>query len=389
MSFDRSWKPALLPVILIAGLASQGCAKHEEEAAHVPQSAPVRVHTVDARMAEVPGVYEATGVVRAAVTSMVAAQVMAQVVQVHVNAGDIVAPGQTLATLDSREVETAVRQAEASRAEVKDAFPEAQQHVVAAQAQLQLAQATYQRMAKLFEERSLTAQELDEAKARLAAAQSNVEVAQAHQVQLKSKLQRADEGVKQASIIRGHTVIRAPFAGVVIDRKAEPGMIASPGMPLFVIEQGGAYRFEAQVEQRSFGMIKAGQTSEVSVDTTPEPIAGRVVEIVPALDPATHTFTVKIALPGKASLRSGIFGRARFTQSPAQALVIPASAVQRRGQLETVYVANGNRAVARLITTNPSTAGQLTVSSGLSAGERLVNPIPEGLSDGSAIEVQP
>ena len=224
--------------------------------------------------------------------------------------------------------------------------------------------------------------------ARLRMARASHEMAVARRAQLEQKIRQAESAVAQAATMKGYTEITAPFRGVVVERKAEPGMLAAPGMPIAVIEQAGGYRLEAAVEENRLGRVRPGMAVEVILDALSAPQQGRVEEIVPALDPGSRTFTVKIGVAGPL-LRSGMFGRARFTLGERKALLAPASAVVRKGQVEQVYVVENGVAKARLVTTGARMGDKLEVLTGLRAGESVVTAPPAGLQDGSPVEVRP
>jgi membrane fusion protein (multidrug efflux system) len=98
---------------------------------------------------------------------------------------------------------------------------------------------------------------------------------------------------------------------------------------------------------------------------------------------------VKIDLPQLPELRSGLFGRACFATGVRKELTVPAESVVTRGQLQLVFVAENNIAHARLVTLGASAKNQLEVLSGLHPGDRVIVPIPTGLSDGSPMVVRP
>src|SRR5207253_11434345 len=85
--------------------------------------------------------------------------------------------------------------------------------------------------------------------------------------------------------------------------------------------------------------VRTGQQVLVAIEALDsEALKGRVVQIIPAADPASRTFQVKIELPADTRLRSGLFGRAQFSRGQRPALLIPRSAVVERGQLQGVFV---------------------------------------------------
>jgi RND family efflux transporter MFP subunit len=368
-----------------AFLAGCGGAK-APEAKQRAEAPAVRVKTGKAENAQVPEVYEATGTVRARTTTVLAARVMGYLREVRVRAGDTVRAGQVVAVLEVREIESGLRQAEAARAEARSALPEVDNAIAAAKAQLDLAGSTHNRMKTLFDQKSITNQEFDEVAARLRMAEANHQMALARKAQLEQKIRQADEAVAQAQISKGYAEVAAPFAGTVVERKAEPGMLASPGLPIAVIEQAGDYVLEAAIEEARLASIRPGTPVKVAMEATGKTIEARVREIVPALDPGSRTFTAKIDLPAGVLLRTGMFGRALFSFGGRQAIVVPASAVVEMGQVRRVYVADNGVARSRLVSTGLSLDGRVEILSGLSAGETVIVEAPSTLADGSRIE---
>lgn len=114
----------------------------------------------------------------------------------------------------------------------------------------------------------------------------------------------------------------------------------------------------------------------------------RVGEIVPSVDAASRSYIVKIDLPPLANLRSGMFGRAFFPLGARKVVTVPAGAVIERGQLQSVFVVEEGAARTRMVTTGKREPDAIEVLSGLSEGEKVVSPVPAGLSDGARVEVR-
>jgi len=363
-----------------------GCGKNEvTPAAKTAPASPVAVSVIPVRSTNWPDVYEATGTVRARMSSAIASRMTGQVREVRVNLGDRVSAGQVLVVLDAEGLDAASSGSEAALAEARSAQPEIESAVTAAKAQLDLAQITFGRMRDLFAKKSISNQEFDEASAKLKVAEANYAMAMAKREQLAGKIAQAEQGVRSARINRSYSTIVAPFAGIVAEKSIEPGMLATPGAPLITIEQAGAWRLEASVEESRLANIRRGQAVEVQIESLGRTVDGRISEIVPAVDPASRTATVKIDLPQVADLRGGQFGRARFKMGQREVLAIPANAVAERGQLQNVYIATENTARARMVTLGARNGDQVEVLSGLTAGDTLIYPIPSGLSEGSPI----
>jgi RND family efflux transporter MFP subunit len=366
-----------------------GCGEAPKEKTTAASQPAVPVSTATAAIETWPAIYEATGTVRARTSAVIAAKLMGYVREVKVQAGDRVREGQPLVMLDTRDLDVSSRRAEAARDEVRTAVPEADGAVAAAKANLDLAQVTFGRMRDLFQKKSISNQEFDEASAKLKAAQAAYDMTQARRVQLNATLARVDQEVRSTEVTRSYAQVLAPFAGIVVSKAIEPGSLAVPGAPLLTIEREGAYRFEASVEEDHLAAIRVGQPVSVTLDTIDRTFDARVSEIVPAVDAASRAYTVKIDLPVLTALRSGVFGRARFQLASRSLLAIPAGAVIERGQLQSVLVADSGVARTRLITVGQKLKDRVEVLSGLSAGERVIFPVPQDLADGASVEVRP
>ena len=376
---------ALLPIPALLLASCGGEPARRGEPAQIP---PVAVRTAAVSMQDWPVSYEATGTVRARVTATISSKVTGYVQQVSVQVGDHVGEGQLLINLDARDLDAGLRRAEAGRAEAQSAIPELESATAAAKANLDLAQATFQRMEELAGKKSISNQEFDEASARLKAAQANYEMTRARRAQLTSKLAQAEEEVRAAGIMRDYAKLAAPFSGVVITKTVEPGNLATPGAPLLTIEQDGLYRLEASVDESKLASVRTGQAVEAVIEAASLKLSARVSEIVPSVDAASRTYIVKLDLPAAPQLRTGTFGRAIFPLGMQKVVAIPAGALTEHGQLRSVFVVENGIAHTRLVTTGRRNRDAVEVLSGLNAGERIVTPPPPGVQDGARVEVR-
>jgi RND family efflux transporter MFP subunit len=381
MKFSFLFLP--IPVLLLASCGSEPARRTAQT-----QAAPLTVQTTAVSTVEWPAIYEATGTVRARTTATISSKVMGYVQQVTVQVGDHVRQGQPLITLEVRDLDVSVRRAEAGRAEVESAIPELENATAAAKANLDLAQATFNRMEELAAKKSISNQEFDEASARLKAAQANYEMTRSRRTQLDSKMAQVDQEVRAAGIMRDYAKLAAPFSGVVINKTVEPGNLATPGAPLLTIEQDGLYRLEASVDESKLASVRVGQAVEAVIDASDRKVNARVTEIVPSVDSASRSYIVKLDLPSMPQLRTGMFGRAIFPMGMEKVVAIPVAALMDRGQLQSVFVVEDGVAHTRLVTTGRRTKDGVEVLSGLNAGETLVVPIPQGLQDGARVEVR-
>jgi len=330
---------------------------------------------VTAERRAVPDTFEAVGTVRAAQTSQIASQLLANIVEIRASEGTRVRKGDILALLDDAQPRTGLERAKA-------ALLAAEQEVAAANADFDLAAATLRRYQDLLEKKSISPQEFDEVVARHRGATARREMAAAGSEQARA-------AVAQATSVFEFSRIRAPFDGLVTEKRADTGTLAAPGMVLFVVEDTRRFRLEASVDESEIRLVAQGHTVPVVIDAlAPEEFRGRVVQTVPSADPASRSFLVKVELPADARMRSGLFGRAQFARGERQGLLIPRTAVVERGQLEGAYVLGAeNVASLRYLALGKPMGTQVEVLSGLEAGERVVAEPGERDLAGKRIEV--
>ena len=366
--------PIILCLVASGGLSSCSNERHAQAAAAETVS---NVSVIVAQTTTAPDWLEAVGTVRAAQTSQVASQMMGDIVEIRAHEGDRVQSGQVLAVLNDAQPRSGTDQATA-------ALNVAEKEVSAADSDFALAEATLKRYQQLYEKKSVSPQEFDEIKSRYQSAEARRDMARAGQAQ-------ANAGLMQARTSLGYTRIHAPFAGVVTDKKADAGTLASPGMPMFTIEDTRRYRLEVAVDESDLRLVHVGQASPVTIDALGNvPLSGKVVQIVPAADPASRSFLVKVELSADARLRSGLFGIARFPRGERPALLVPRTSLVERGQLQGVYVLDANQiAGLRYVTIGKSAEEQIEVLSGLQGGEKLVAVAGDRDLSGKRIAIQP
>jgi RND family efflux transporter MFP subunit len=346
-------------LLVITVLTVAGC--HES-----PSSAPAAVEIaqaqiVESRQQQVPMSLHSTGTLHARETAVVSAQVMSRILQVLVHAADTVRAGQTLIVIDDAALRASYEQAQASVKAAEGAQ-------AAAQTNAALAASTLNRYKQLESQKSVSPQEMDEVSRRAEAAAASLEAARAQ-----TGVARAQESGARA--IMSYARLSAPFAGVVTARSADPGTMASPGMPLLQIDRAGALQLDAPVDESAIAAIHKGMRVDVAVDGGASgSIEGTVTEIVPAADPASHSFLVKVDLPLMNRLRAGIYATAEFANGFRPAIVIPRSAVVVRGSLTCAYVLDAQGlAQLRSLTLGAGQGNSVEVLSGVSSGEKLVD----------------
>ena len=368
----RSFRKSLAAA---AATFALGCSAQPDAAP--PATMAGSIHTAATR--EVAQTIAVAGTVRAATVSPLASRVMGDVVAVHVSEGDRVRAGQILLEIDEREASSNLARAVSGREEADRGLDAAEAALDAAEAQARVASATFQRFAALRERGSASAQEFDEMKARNEAAQAHVEAARQTRDRMTAAARGAAAGADQARTLAGYAQIRAPIDGIISARFVDPGAQAAPGMPLLVVEGGGGFRVEANVDET----VDAKPGDRASVEIAGRRIPTRVSQRVSAVDPGTRTSLLKLELPGIIDAGSGSYARVLLRTGTRRALMIPADAVMQRGQLSTVFVISAEgKAQLRLVTLGERADGDVEILSGLAAGERFVTGNLSALREG-------
>ena len=386
----KGLRAARWPAFALACLVLVTCGDSGEEPGARAEAVGVRLARVESSARAAP--YEAVGSIRARDTVVIAAKVLSHIDAVHVDVGDEVRRGALLIALDDRELTSALRQAEAARVEVEDALQEATHGLESARAEVELARATHARFTELREKDSVSAHEFDQVTARLRGAEAAVRMAESRRRQVEARRVQVDAQVEGAQVQVGYTQITAPIRGIVTARHVDAGSLAVPGMPLLTLERAGGFELEVSASSRLLDTVSVGQSATVTVDAAgggsdPLILTGEVIEIVPTIDPVSRTFTVKLGLPAHEGLRSGMFARAQLVGEMRERLLVAASAVIERGQLQSVFVVEDDVAQLRLVSLGALADGAYEVLSGLVAGEQVVLD-PVGLSDGQAVVAQ-
>lgn len=337
------------------------------------------------RFEALPDVYEATGTVRSATTSEIAAQISGTVLEMRVKAGDRVRRGQVLAVLDDRTPRAQLAAAQAGVEEAAQGAAEVEQALQAAAADRQFAEATYKRYQGLLEKNSVSRQEFEGAESRYKAALANERAMQAKHKQVKARGQQALSQKDSAQAVYSYSRVVSPIDGVVAAKSVDAGTVVMPGDPILTVEDPSRYRLEASVPKQYIAKVNVGTTA--AVDTGHGKIDGRVAEIVPSADTASRSFLVKIDLPRDCGCRSGEYGTASFAIGREKRLTVPRQAVVDHGQLEGVYVIGAqNSAEFRLVKTGKDFVERVEILSGLSEGERVAVSQLQQLRDGAGVE---
>jgi RND family efflux transporter MFP subunit len=314
----------------------------------------------------------AVGTVRSRARVDVAAQLTARIVAVRADAGQTVRAGDELVVLDDREFSARLDQSRQALVAAEAARESARQAKVQAEARLVQARSSHDRIQRLVVGKAATPQEMDDAQAGLLEAQARVTDTVAMIAAADARIQRARKVVAEGELSVGHTRIAAPIDGVVAERTVEPGDLAWPGRSLLVVLDPRSLRLEAQVREGLIARVHEGDRLSVEVPAAGATVEGTVAEILPAADPQSRTFRVRVNFAPAAGVYPGMFGRLRMPLGGRSVVRIPTAAVRRVGQLETVLVKEGAIWARRYITTGVALKdNHVEVLSGLAGGEEI------------------
>lgn len=394
---------------VIGGLALSllliSCSKKSETSVKMPIVEGAKIEIV--QPTSIDDYYEAVGTVRARNSSVVAARIMGSIVALHVREGDTVRAGQTLVEIESREAGIQVQKAQAGVREATNALEEVDRNIGAAEsareaarANEKLANTTFNRYQTLFDRRSVSPQEFDEVRAKLEIASAEreraerlLQAAKSQQKQMLARIDQAKAEVSNARVYVGYAKLTSPISGIVVSKHTDVGYLATPGAPLLTIEDNSRYQLEVSVEESRLGTIHPGDQAQLEIEAVGgTELSGSVEEIVPAADPNSRSYIVKVGVPNVAGaqLRSGLYGKARFLSGQRQALAIPKTAVSQRGQLTGVFVVDQSGiARLRLIKAGRVFGERVEILSGLNAGDQvLVEGLPT-IQDGTRVREAP
>lgn len=328
------------------------------------------IQTLTVRSASVAETVELVGSVRAGTSALVAARIPGTVAELRVREGDRVARGQVVALLDAQETMANAAMATASIEEARRALNEAR-------SRRQLADSTFGRYERLFNEQAVTRQEFE-------TRQNEKELASQGVARAEARLNQARESSRAAASMAGYTRVTAPVAGIVTSRKVDLGSSVFPGQPMLTIENEASYQLELTVPESLSLKVKPGLAVQVSLDALGSPWNSTIAEVVPAADPGSRTFVAKIPLT-RSGIRSGLFGRGIISlDARVTSMLLPRAAMVEQGGLTSVWViSSDNRVRMRLVKAGRQINGKIEILSGLQDGERVVvgglNRVSEGV----------
>lgn len=361
----RAARPALVLLGLAGASALAGCSRNGDAAAATTNAVTVGREVVavvaNDTIESGPGVQGTLAPEREA---KLRAQVPGPVLAVNVLQGVRVGPGTVLGQIDDRAL--------------KDNFLSARSGVTQAQIAADNAGRDFERTKKLVAEGAVSEQAME------TATRGNLQ-AQAQLADAKARMQSAQDNLDRAKIT-------APFAGVVSEKNISPGDVVTMGAPLFTVVDPSTMRLEASVPAEQLGEVRIGAAARFTVSGYGERMfTGRVTAINPTADPVTRQVRVYITVPngGNQPLVGGLFAEGRVASASRPALVVPETAVDRRGVQPFVLRLKGGKVeqVSVTLGLHDKARERFEVTAGLAAGDTLLVGAARGISPGTPVVV--
>lgn len=332
-------------VLLSVSLAACGGGATASEA--TPEEAmPLPVVVVPAEIDDIHASYATTASILADAEAPVLARVRGEVVQILVEEGDRVAPGQVLARLDGDRLRL---------------------EMLRAKTEYEKARSEYARMADLHERSLISTAAYDDLRFSVDALKASYEL---------------------KKLNYDYTAIRAPIGGVISARNVKQGSNVNISEPVFKVTDTQTLVAYLSIPQTELHKFSVGDEAIVAVDSAPGlQIRASIARISPTIDMATGTFRATVYIDNaKNALAPGMFGRFSIAyEEHSNAVVIPSAAVVREDNELVVYVVENGSAIRRTIQTGIESGGLVEVISGLSADDSIVLSGQAQLRDGTRV----
>lgn len=312
--------------------------------------------TVPAQTVVIADTYVADARIEAVHQATVAAETTGRVKEIYFDVDDAVQAGDILLRFTDTEQRAQLARAEAALRETEARLSEAQKE--------------HARITSIYAQKLVPKSAMDKVDADLKAARQRVNASEA--------------SVTQAREQQEYTVVRAPYAGIVVERHVNIGEPVRPGMPLMTGFSLAKLRATATVPQSVVEAVRKHSNAMISLNSvaTPLSVSGKAITIYPYADSATHSFTVRLELESvPEGVYPGMFAKAAFTVGETSGLFVPVKAVVRRSEVSAVYVIDAQGRVSfRAVRVGRRTDDHFQILSGLDEGEQVaLDPVQAGV----------
>jgi RND family efflux transporter MFP subunit len=378
----RTWKNRRIALAiagasaLLFGAAACGSGSAQTEAAPGEAAAPPAVSVVTADTADLESAIEVSGNLVAQARVEVHSKLGGTLERVFVQIGDRVAAGAPLAALDRREIDAQVDAAAASVAVARASLE-------AAEAALANAAQEGERAGNLFDKGALPRQRMEAADTAFRSARAQRDLARAGVAQAEAAHRRAREVQRDATL-------RAPMAGVIVERNFDAGNLVGPGsdQPVVAVADMRTLKLEAGVSELDAGRLRVGMPAAVTVSARPgERFEGRLAALAPEVDRRNRHFQIEIRVANDGrKLLGGMYATARIVVDRSDgAVVVPREAVFARAGARYVYAVQNETVRLARVTEGLTDGARVQITSGLAAGDLIVADARREVAEGAKV----
>lgn len=324
-----------------------GCEKEEAHIKKELHSLPVaKVSVAKVTKRAAAHQVEVVGTLQAVERAEISSKITGNIITLQVDLGSRIQQGELLIELSAGEISAQLQQA---------------------QAQLEQARRNLAREEKLLKKKAATQETVNS---------------------LRDSARIAKAAYNEALTMLDYTRITAPFSGIVTNKFANVGDLATPGKPLLRIEEDNKLQVLTDIPEAMILKVNKDDRLSVFIPSVNVTTEGVVAEVSPTVDPSSRSAPIKLRIAADPRLRSGLFARVTLAMDQAETLTVPAGAVVPSGQLERVFVENEGKAKLRLVRTGALLNDSIEILSGLTEGETVITSGNANLIDGQPVAVQ-
>lgn len=388
-------------VVVVALLCLVGCQRDQPAHDAPTPTGPVDIPTVRASQETVARTFQVTGTLQAEEQAEVGAETTGRIVETPVERGTEVKQGAVLVRLLATETEAQLREAEANAAQLEAKLGLDTGHtleltrvpeVLAARSALDLAESEFARVQSLRDRQLVSQADFDQRRAQRDSARQQLQVAQNTAEQAYRSLEAARARVAVARKALDDTVVRAPFAGTVAERRVSVGDYATRGTIIATVVRVNPLRAQLTVPESLVGRVSVNQAVSIAVDAYPgRRFDGHIRFVSPALRADQRALTVEAIVPNASGeLKPGMFATAAVSASEqAVVITLPQAAVHVSAGTPRVFVVTDGHLEERLITTGQTVGDRIEIVTGVQAEDEVAIAGARKLADGIAVRPQP
>jgi len=326
---------------------------------------PVQVTVSKAGLSDNRAVFSISGQLAAEHSAAISTRMMGYITKMNVKIGDNVRTGQLLFSVQSADIQAKGGQVSAN--------------ITAADAALANAKKDYERFKILHQQSSATDKELENITLQYKAAETQAQAARQMRNEINANMAYAN--------------VTAPFSGTITQKMIDAGNLANPGMPVLILESGGALQAIATVTEDRIKYTRQGMRVSITVDASGKTVDGIISQISKSSVATGGQYLIKVNLQNSKELLSGMYVHILIPVSEdaknsiAETVWIPQESLVQQGDLVGIYtVGANNTATLRWLRTGRSAGSQVEILSGLAAGEEYISSASSRLWNGAKVK---